>query len=1084
MDGIEQHLDFEKLRLYGRSREMTSLMDCFERSANPVGPMANYVLIEGLSGCGKTALVDAFCKEVAGRALIGRGKFDEPLSAPEPFHAILTSLNMAITTLLKTDDDVKVWRDRFKTDLGSERAFLRKYLPKLHCLMEEEENGGGGGVEGRGGGTGPSPMMTNGMEQPRRNNTSIIATRDGLLRYEKDWGFERLRLGLRSLIRCITKFETTVLALDDLQWADRDSLEVLRTVLSDTASLRRLLFIAMNRTTSQHQQPHRLFEALREKRSIRLRLGNLNTESLTEICVDLLARKASSVKPVVKVLNAITKGEPFAVVQLLRKMEQEGFLMHNPISGWEWDKDVLRDMRETQEKTPVVVERLRALDSIKQEALITLAFLGSSNFRAQCIVQANADKIRQDNEMESDQPLSATAVEEKSKLMEAVLVSLVDEGLIQTIPHRPKGEFTIHDQVREVAYNLVPNGKVRVENHLRLGRNLNLRFQDMAENGETSESTLLFKCCNQLNRGAELMTDTWERIDLVELNYQAAEEAMSRCSYARALSHVDQGIRLLGRDSWHSNFDWTKKLIVARCRLLLCCGLLEEAEVAADLVISRTHSFADQRIAYFTKLRCLEERGQKKQALQVCIGALTDMGIQMPRRAAKGHIARSVVKLKKMLRGRDENELLMLTTTSNETIHDAAHMLNRLGELADPSERADFTMLARLRILQMTLENGRVSYSALAFVSWGCLLAEMMEFEDAMFYGHVGVQISEQGPPDRYDAMARMLFYTSLAVWKYPLADCIEHMPEEIASMNEDGAIEMVHEQSSNLPRLSFFSTKPLPEVANQMWQYASLLRDYQQWHTYSVNVSYFQMVSNLLGASADIPTTLTGDYMDEITQLSEWRRTENTASLQMYFYCSTLLSFLFGDLHLADESCGRIANTIEEGPQIWFPLVVFLKGLVNLAMAGANASRKHRRQGDAAVKQLEQWTTAGCDNVKHMLEILKANQASLDPSVDPEKVKIAWDRAVETAQRSGFLFHQALAYELAGVYFRQNDQEYQAKAYLSRARAVYREWGCDSKIALMHSRYSDTLEPVSDALSVSSGRSYERLTFRRSGLY
>ena len=203
-----------------------------------------------------------------------------------------------------------------------------------------------------------------------------------------------------------------------------------------------------------------------------------------------------------------------------------------------------------------------------------------------------------------------------------------------------------------------------------------------------------------------------------------------------------------------------------------------------------------------------------------------------------------------------------------------------------------------------------------------------------------------------------------------------------------------------------------------------------------------------------------------------------------MFYYCSTILSFLFGDLQLAEEHCNRLSTTYEEGPQIWFPLVIFLKGLVNLSMAGANASRKHRRQGDAAVKQLEQWTDAGCVNVKHMLHILMAEQASLDSGVHPDTVKGAWDLAVDSTQRAGFLSHQALAYELAGVYFRQSEQDYHAKSYLSRARAVYREWGCDSKIALMHSRYSDTLEPVSDALSVSSGRSYERLSFRRTGLY
>ena len=1057
MDGIEQHLNFANLRLYGRSRELQSLADCFKRSSNPVRPMANYVLVEAPTGCGKTALIDAFCQTNA-KTLTGRGKFEEPLSAPQPFRAILQALEEILRQILHGGER-ELWKGRFQTDLGPEQLFLQRHLPPLQALMQEEDD-----------------RIAN------RPLESEDGSSDSLLKCEKDWGFERMRLGLRSLVRCITKYETTILALDDLQWADRDSLEVLRTVLSDTASYRRLVFIAMNRMAQPQQPPHRLFEALREKRSIRLRLNNLHADSLTELVSDLLQRSANAVKPVVKVLMQKTNGEPFSVLQLLSRMEQEGFLLYTPFNGWEWDIQLLKVLRDTQDRAPPMFEKLRSLDSTKQEALVTVAFMGSSRFRAENIVEANADKIREGNEMDSDQPLSANAVEEKSKIVDAVLRSLVQDGLIERLED---GSYRILDRVREAAYNLVPQGQPRAEMHLRFGRNLNLQLQDMTESGLFSDRSLIrFKCVNQLNRGSALITDTWEQIDLVELNYQAAEDAMGRCSYARALSHVDQGLRLLGREPWKNNFEWTKKLCVARCRLMNCCGLNEDAELAADTVIARTQSFADQKIAYDTKIRSLQERGQHKDALQVCLTLLNEFGVQMPRRAAKAHVARNIVKIRKMLRGRSEGDLLDIPMNSDEILSNAAYFLTLLGSLASQAENTDFETLAYLRIMQMTLEDGRVPATALAFVSWGCMLVEMGEFEEASLYGRLGIQMSEEEPKSRYNIRARMKFYTSLGLWQYTLSDCIEYMPDEIALMNEIGAMEDVQKYTADMLRLSFFAKKPLNVVSESVWQYACLLRDYQQWHTYGVNVSFFQMVANMMGAASEVPTTLRGDYMDEITQLSEWRRMENDEALQMFFYCSTFLSFVFGDLQGADNQCNRMSNTYEEGPQIWYPLVVFLKGLVNLAMSGATGSRKHRRQGDAAVKQMEQWTEAGCVNTKHMLHILLAEQLSLDKgSVDPDTVKNAWDLAAESAQKAGFLAHQALAYELAGVYFRESDQDFNAKTYLSRARAVYREWGCDSKIALMHSRYSDTLEPVSDALSVSSGRSYERPSFRRAGL-
>jgi predicted ATPase len=1043
--------------------------------------MANYVLIEGPTGCGKTALIDAFCRNTQPATggggttttlLMGRGKFEDPMAAPRPLSAILDAIDQILHHIY-IGEDKQIWIGRFKSDLGPDIVFLKKHLTKLEILMQNENNRHD-----------ESSLSTGEAGGTTTGGGSDKDDQDSLLGLEKDWSFQRMRLGLRSLVRCIAKYETTIMAIDDIQWADRDSLEVMRTILSDNTSFRRLLFIAMNRMAQPHQQPHRLFEALREKRSIRLRLTNLHSDSVTELVADLLQRNTSSVKPVVKVLMQKTNGDPFAVLHLLRRMEQEGFLLYTPLSGWEWDIPLLKVLRDSQERTPPMFEKLRSLDSTKQEALVTVAFLGSSCFRAQSIVEANADKIREGNGMNgsnthnpSDQPLSAKAVEEKSKIVDAVLRSLVQDGLIEKLEEE---FYHIPDRVREAAYNMVPQGRPRAEMHLRFGRNLNLRLQDMAETGVFSDKYLVFKCTSQLNRGAALITDNWEQIDLVELNYQAAEDAMTQCSQARALGHVDQGLRLLGREPWKNNFDWAKKLSTARCRLLSSCGLHDDAERAADVVISRTQSFSDQKIAYETKIQSLQERGQHKDALQACLALLNDMGIQMPRRAAKGHVARHIVKIRKMLRGRAESEILDIPMTSDETLRDTAYFLELLGRLAIRADSPDYQTLGHLRIVQMTLEDGRVPSSALALVSWGCVLIEMGELEEALLYGRIGVQISEEDPKSRYNLRARMKFYTSLALWKYTLTDCLEYMPDEIKLMNEVGAIEDIQDFTADMLRLHFFSNKPLAEVSESMWQYACLLRDYQQWHTYGINVSFFQMVSNMMGAASDLPTTLRGDYMDEITQLNEWRRMENDKALQMFYYCSTFLSFLFGDLQVADEQCNRLTTTYEEGPQLWFPIVVFLKGLVSLAMSGATGSRKHRRQGDAAVKQMELWTNAGCVNTKHMLHILLAEQYSLDSGVNPETVKTAWDLACSSSQKAGFLAHTALAYELAGVYFRQSEQDYHAKSYLSRARAVYREWGCDSKIALMHSRYSDTLEPVSDALSVSSGRSYERISFRR----
>ena len=50
---------------------------------------------------------------------------------------------------------------------------------------------------------------------------------------EKDWSFDRLRLALRTLVQVISTQLTVFLCIDDIRWADQQSLTMLKTILSN-----------------------------------------------------------------------------------------------------------------------------------------------------------------------------------------------------------------------------------------------------------------------------------------------------------------------------------------------------------------------------------------------------------------------------------------------------------------------------------------------------------------------------------------------------------------------------------------------------------------------------------------------------------------------------------------------------------------------------------------------------------------------------------------------------------------------------------------------------------------------------------
>ena len=82
-----------------------------------------------------------------------------------------------------------------------------------------------------------------------------------------------------------------------------------------------------------------------------------------------------------------------------------------------------------------------------------------------------------------------------------------------------------------------------------------------------------------------------------------------------------------------------------------------------------------------------------------------------------------------------------------------------------------------------------------------------------------------------------------------------------------------------------------------------------------------------------------------------------------------------------------------------------------------------------------------GAVNYHHMLLFLKAEEAAATSEI-PEYVRKAYDEAIRSAKRSGFLQHGALMNERCGLYFIEQKEEdgYWSTVYISQARQLYTE--------------------------------------------
>ena len=230
-------------KLYGRERELASLLAAFDRVANGVQSRV-FMLVCGYSGVGKSALVGELYKPItARRGYFITGKFDQ-LQRNLPYSAIASAFRNLMRQILAEDEsNLKQWQEHLQTALGRNGRVIIELIPELESIL----------------GT-----------QPEIPKLDAIASQN------------RFRLVFANFIRALASSERPlVLFLDDLQWADTSSLTLIQTVLTEM-DVWGLFLIAAYRDNEVNAS-HPLAIALAELKRNKIAIEEISLLPLTRV---------------------------------------------------------------------------------------------------------------------------------------------------------------------------------------------------------------------------------------------------------------------------------------------------------------------------------------------------------------------------------------------------------------------------------------------------------------------------------------------------------------------------------------------------------------------------------------------------------------------------------------------------------------------------------------------------------------------------------------------------------------------------------------------------------------------------------
>jgi hypothetical protein len=220
------------------------------------------------------------------------------------------------------------------------------------------------------------------------------------------------------------------------------------------------------------------------------------------------------------------------------------------------------------------------------------------------------------------------------------------------------------------------------------------------------------------------------------------------------------------------------------------------------------------------------------------------------------------------------------------------------------------------------------------------------------------------------------------------------------------------------------------------------------------------QFILNLVDTTCDDPTILTGEAMNQEECLRLWSNTPNPRAMTHFTLNRMNLAYFFDDLPLADKMASQLCHPLEFGPVPWLALRYFFEGLICIGLVkSAGHRRRYQRRGFRFLRKIENFVRGGNVNCHHMMLLLRAEYIALTSHSDPGMVQHAYGDAMTAAGKLGFMHHQAIGNERAGVYFleQQNDKAW-ASTYLSRAWALFELWGAQAKVRHMEAKYKELI--------------------------
>ncbi|MEG4118181.1 AAA family ATPase [Microcoleus sp. N9_B4] len=997
-------------KLYGRESEVSNLLAAFERVSTDSAEM---MLVAGLSGIGKTAVVNEVHKPIARqRGYFIKGKYDQ-FQRNIPFSAFVQAFRELMGQLLsESDTQLQTWKTKIMTAAGNNGQVLIEVIPELERII----------------GAQPPALELSGSAAQNRFN-----------------------LLMQKFVQVFTRAEhPLVMFLDDLQWADSASLKLLQLLMEDRGHLLVLGAYRDNEVSPVHPFMLTLDEIVKSGAVVNtITLQPLSQRELNQLVADTLICNLSLAGPLTELVYQKTQGNPFFSTQFLKALHEDGQI----IFDWNlrhWQCDIAQvTFAHASDVVEFMAGQLQKLPKETQDVLKLAACIGAQ-FDLETLAIVNQELPEQ------------TASALWNALQEG-LILVISEGynFIQADAQSPPGSVAnptyefLHDRVQQAAYSLIPNDQKQAT-HLKIGQ---LLLQNSSES-ETEEK--LFDIVGHLNLGIELITSSNEREALAQLNLKAGRKARSSTAYSATTVYLQTGIELLRANCWQSQYELTLNLYIAATEAAYVNADFDGMEQMAAQVLEQAQTILDKVKIYEISIAAQTAQNKVLEAIAVGTDALLQLGVELPTEPDEAKIGKALQTVASQLQGRRVEKLVDLPVITDAKAQAAMPLLGTLYASIFIGMPSSMPLLSSTMV-SLSLQFGNAPASSVGYAIHGMVLCAFLgEVETGHAFGKLALSLLEHFNMREFKSTILVMFGGFIQHFQESLRATIPTLKDGFTAGMETGDFLHAGYNISLYFYANFFGGVELDNWEPEIAGYSAVMAQVKQCSAQTYLDMTRQMMQNLR-ETISRPNCLIGTAYDETSMLPKHYQDNDLNGIAIAYIYKLLLAYVFGNYPAALNHIAQAKQYLMAvSGMVFTPIFHFYAALTHLALFSTQPEIEQTEilvQVEIYQTNLHQWTQNAPMNHLHKWYLVEAERCRVLGN-KAEAIEM-YDRAIAGAKENQFLNEEALANELAAKFYIEWGKENFAQLYMIDAYYCYVQWGATAKVTDLETRYPQLLKPI-----------------------